>query len=396
MGAVHEGQRHITVVGGRLTSIRLLYSCAVFSSTTSMRSSASIRVGSPRRPRGTGVRECFDDLVGPGDSVAFLRFNQGMLASLLPGLRDLRAPLAAGYVWLVVAWLTVGRHLSASGEGTGLLKDVYRLSQSAGRPAVGVAVTFAAYLVGVLSVAVSQKLVEILSGISYKFGRGGLSQFPIELGPVLPLRGARAEELGNSYSWRLLPFGWSVTTWRTSGMWPSRASTNMLRGAIEEAGAPVASDNNYDESLTDVLRELITDLTLVPSRLIGRDPELYGTYDRKRSEAEFRAAVSLPLFIACFAIALETSWFWLLALPVPLILIRQALQLQQGATDVLAEAVRSGRVDSPVLQRLQKVASERDKSSLPAQTASEDAAPAPPAPTHLPSTPALLQDRDNH
>jgi hypothetical protein len=34
------------------------------------------------------------------------RFGEPLLASLLPGLRDLRVPLAAGLMWLVVLWLS--------------------------------------------------------------------------------------------------------------------------------------------------------------------------------------------------------------------------------------------------------------------------------------------------
>jgi hypothetical protein len=35
-----------------------------------------------------------------------------MLTNVLPGLRELRAPLAAGYLWLLFAWLVWGDELS--------------------------------------------------------------------------------------------------------------------------------------------------------------------------------------------------------------------------------------------------------------------------------------------
>ena len=57
-----------------------------------------------------------------------------MLASLLPGLRDLRAPLAAGYVWLAAGWLYFAPQLPASvNEADGVLKDIYRVAD-AGNP----------------------------------------------------------------------------------------------------------------------------------------------------------------------------------------------------------------------------------------------------------------------
>src|SRR5262245_47290536 len=74
----------------------------------------------------------------------------GILASLLPGIRDLRAPLAAGYLWLASLWVLWGRKQSGLDQDTGLAGDVYRLAKSAGPVATAVALSFAAYVIGVL------------------------------------------------------------------------------------------------------------------------------------------------------------------------------------------------------------------------------------------------------
>jgi hypothetical protein len=51
-----------------------------------------------------------------------------MLASLLPGLRDLRAPLAAGYLWLAAGWLYFAPLLPASvNDADRVLKDIIGL-----------------------------------------------------------------------------------------------------------------------------------------------------------------------------------------------------------------------------------------------------------------------------
>jgi hypothetical protein len=39
-----------------------------------------------------------------------------MLMNLLPGLRELRAPLVSGYLWLISAWLLLGHLASAFHE----------------------------------------------------------------------------------------------------------------------------------------------------------------------------------------------------------------------------------------------------------------------------------------
>jgi hypothetical protein len=75
-----------------------------------------------------------------------------MLASLLPGLRDLRAPLAAGYLWLAAGWLYFAPRLPASvNDAHGVLKDIYRVVDVSSPIAVGVGLTFVAYMVGMLS-----------------------------------------------------------------------------------------------------------------------------------------------------------------------------------------------------------------------------------------------------
>lgn len=72
-----------------------------------------------------------------------------VLANLVPGLRDLRAPLAAGYLWLAVGWLVFGDRLRSSAvHGHGLVHSVYELHGAVSLFGVGVAVTFTAYLVG--------------------------------------------------------------------------------------------------------------------------------------------------------------------------------------------------------------------------------------------------------
>jgi hypothetical protein len=52
-----------------------------------------------------------------------------MLASLLPGLRDLRAPVVTGYIWLIVLWLLLEDHVPRPSEARGALQSLYELAQ---------------------------------------------------------------------------------------------------------------------------------------------------------------------------------------------------------------------------------------------------------------------------
>jgi hypothetical protein len=57
-----------------------------------------------------------------------------MLMSLLPGLRQLRAPVAAGAVWLLVLWFSGGEELLDSNHRGTLVDSVVKLCHFLGRP----------------------------------------------------------------------------------------------------------------------------------------------------------------------------------------------------------------------------------------------------------------------
>jgi hypothetical protein len=74
-----------------------------------------------------------------------------MLAGLIPGIWQIRAPLAAGYLWLFALWLALKPNLPSQDEATGVVADVIDLADAAAPVAVAVAVSFAAYLIGSIS-----------------------------------------------------------------------------------------------------------------------------------------------------------------------------------------------------------------------------------------------------
>jgi hypothetical protein len=72
------------------------------------------------------------------------------LASLLPGLRELRAPLAAGYTWFAFFFLTFGAPTAIS-DLPGPIEDLAREADSFGAAAKVTVASFLAYLVGSIS-----------------------------------------------------------------------------------------------------------------------------------------------------------------------------------------------------------------------------------------------------
>jgi hypothetical protein len=246
----------------------------------------------------------------------------GVLASLLPGLRDLRAPLAAGYVWLGVVWVAWGRNQTGLAEEPGLAGDVYRLGKSAGPLATAAALSFVAYLIGILAIAVGAMVIQ-----------GGAWIFLTS--PI-----ARLE------SWPFVPAE------RRAAL---RATAQTRTPFVQDRAERLIWDRYRGLGKDELSRwsvRLAEDLRLVPFRLIGKEPELYGEYDRLRSEAEFRLAVSGPLLVLITLLASSFSLWWAFALPMPIFLLYTGVQQQRAADDVLFDAIRAGRVESPVLTAL--------------------------------------------
>jgi hypothetical protein len=85
-----------------------------------------------------------------------------MLMSLLPGLRQLRAPVAAGAVWLLVLWFSGGEELLDSNHRGTLVDSVVKLCHFLGRPISLALLAVCAYLTGLVSKEVSQGLDRVL------------------------------------------------------------------------------------------------------------------------------------------------------------------------------------------------------------------------------------------
>jgi hypothetical protein len=71
-----------------------------------------------------------------------------VLANLVPGLRELRAPLAAGFLWIVVAWFAVVGEWPTAGSSDALPQRLEDARDFLGAPAAAAVLAFVAYLVG--------------------------------------------------------------------------------------------------------------------------------------------------------------------------------------------------------------------------------------------------------
>ena len=89
-------------------------------------------------------------------------------------------------------------------------------------------------------------------------------------------------------------------------------------------------------------------LRVVPqlgNALVGKETGLYSVYDRLISEYEFRIGISAPLIALIVTLADRWSLLWLLALLPVLVLLATGSQQRMAAGDLLADAVRLKRID---------------------------------------------------
>jgi hypothetical protein len=148
-----------------------------------------------------------------------------MLSTLLPGIRELRAPLAAGYMWLLAGWIVLEPRIPEAAEATGLVATLYRLDDALSGFGLAAAATFAAYLIGSLSITL---LSPALRGRFVGVPRSATS-----LGPLKPL-----SEQGTTALSTLVRRTWDqmATTLALTGVSPT--DVLELEGISEDGSVP--------------------------------------------------------------------------------------------------------------------------------------------------------------
>lgn len=303
-----------------------------------------------------------------------------MIVNLLPGLRDLRAPLASGYLWLLTGWLVFAQLIPPAGGATGIWKDIYRLGEGVGRSGILAAATFAAYIVGIFNERTAYLLTRWLQSVRMRKPAEAAKFWPYDI-----LRDVVTDTLIDRY-WtneafrsevreRLTPASLMtlsqdyIASFIPKSAYEKYAHLQQperdpeLQHAFIDAKQRVIEDSELNrDQLGWVLREAIVvegtieelrqDLLLLPARLVGKESEIYERWDRLRAESEFRISVALPLLALALVLATRLhSIFALLILPCGY-LVQEGLGKSRAATSQLAESLRAGRVSSPVLERV--------------------------------------------
>jgi hypothetical protein len=277
----------------------------------------------------------------------------GFLSNLLPGARQLRAPLAAGYLWLLAVALASASSLPARNEARGVLQDFFRIGDFVGKVGVALAISFLAYFIGAMSLSVfaaAMRLVSIpvnkvadwgvitLSFTQYRRSVQRKRRTAREGPPAI--RDAQPSVPGFSF-WKVMIRQGVMDALR---VWvfqrfneihgPDNPHSGDPRSAVERLGQQVSQETG-----------------LMRAELRVKQDDLFAEYDRYQSEQELRSAIVPPLVAVIVVLSVRADGAWALALPAVAVLIRQASISSRQALDVLAAALRLEIIRSPRMDR---------------------------------------------
>jgi hypothetical protein len=249
-----------------------------------------------------------------------------MLASLLPGLRDVRTPLVVGYLWLVIGWLIWANDLPRrKPPGDGLIARIFELSQLLGLTATLAAVSFLAYVLGALLTVPSDNRYFVRAVDRFSLG--------------------------------------SVDLRETAALYNEFLVVGV-QGLLDAAPESERGSLSAEEMVAQYRFQMnVPDLR---ARLLAANQELYGEYDRLAAEAGFRINLFLPLVALGIVVGVEISWWWTFILLFgAFILLIQGINRLRLSTTVLRRAIIAGVIEHPlharIRQGLEQVQSSRSR-----------------------------------
>lgn len=275
-----------------------------------------------------------------------------LLTSILPGLRDVRTPLACGYMWLVAAWLAFADHLPRTRPSAGIAASIWDLGGHVGKVAVLAAVTFAAYLIGAVLEFDPIRLwrsrgVPSASAVLQSFRFGGIE---VEFQDLADQNREKSADAASN----------TVRAGDVNNE-DKESMTEEDLESIEDLRRRRESFEREQQSLERTVEALREDMSgssgvetmqALATKLQARSTELFGRYDRLQAEASLRLNVAVPLATLLELIIWRSPLLFWIKLPLSLvpvalaaILLRQSLLRVRSANQVLIMAERVGIFD---------------------------------------------------
>lgn len=315
------------------------------------------------------------------------------ITQLLPGLRDVRGPLIAGYLWLFAGWLFLGEPTPDQETADAAYRPVLELGDALGRVGLAAVVSVAAYLIGSLFQAVVggidftyKSLKERLRRFAYgtfsglflepKSARELLYSAPVfsvddfrrvdgDKGTAEALDDLVYTTLGSSMD--VLNASLQAASGEVGAGVPSGCAedeTGVPRVEIGAVGTPARgwgvlrwaaatetcrAEERVEGDLPDLprfsaARDLFGERSTIMTGLMETAEHAGSEVERLYAESDFRFTISFPLAVVGVALACESGdWWWLLLLVAGGFLLLHSIALRRQAGRELVEALRSRR-----------------------------------------------------
>jgi len=312
--------------------------------------------------------------------------------------------LAGGYLWIVFLWLLLDPTLGEGDFNADPYQSAHHLGNEVGPVALGLGATFAAYLIGTFMNEIRgvlsrlylsarstagapqttkereqlkerrrerrretwgrlRRALALLSPGPWQGGEKVGTQVDFGQLPVLTLRAVGTgfemvvvavinftRALGATFdlSPAIRSVVRSLSEIRIEPYKPYLSNQGVL--AVERYLAETLPRNPM-ENLPGVA-DVISDFPVVRARLIHLSAETVNEADRLRAEADFRSAITLPLFALVLLLACVVSAWWLATLPILVTLLMTARSKRRECGDLMADALAQGVVEAPSVEAL--------------------------------------------
>ncbi|GAB3228700.1 hypothetical protein [Mycolicibacterium hippocampi] len=294
-----------------------------------------------------------------------------ILASALPGFRDLRAPLIAGYLWLLCLWTLVKPNIAVR-PANDIAASIYDLAVATGPIWIGLAVSVGAYLVGSVSQILSpvvrlvtrrtvNRAARLLGGALYalyaaaQLGwarvRHGIRQRSVSaIGKLTIATDFQPSLAAKALSLRLIPPPpkWSDNPALTRHRF---AADEKLRKLEKSAPAGWVSEHNIEElrnELSDRYQraadQLRDEMSLPATLLVGENPALFSEADRLKAEGELRLALVPPIAAITVLLSISHTPIWLCLFVALIIIAAQGLDREHKFQTLMDGALRQGQI----------------------------------------------------
>jgi hypothetical protein len=260
----------------------------------------------------------------------------GLLASVIPGFRTLRTPVAAGVLWIFdIAIFMILHHVhfhikhSLIVSASTLFPDWFGI-------VILPIVLAGAYLLGSVMISLTGPVL----GKVIDVYRSVLTHI------ALPYRQSMLSRSAMRISWRRRVDRFARRSYQISINAHSLLYDYVISALADTGTTGIAAMMFPVENLHDKLIQCAAQLSQVA-------PAQYQEYDRIQAEAEFRLAVVPPLVVASFLAPISYRWILILGSGIfSLVLLTQSVSLNRKANDILASAARLGYLEIPEVKSL--------------------------------------------